>query len=82
MITGFFISLLTTIVGFFLSLLPTIDLPTGWTDSITLVWGYINAASFLFPITTLLTILSLVVTIEVAVFLWHFSLKIYHMIRG
>jgi len=82
MITGFFISLITTIAVFFLSLLPVIAIPSGWTDAVTLVWGYVNAMSFLLPISTLLTILGLVVAIEVAVFVWHFSLKIYHMLRG
>jgi len=82
MITGFFIVLATSIVTFFLSILPVIDVPTEWTSAITLIWGYVNSLSFLLPISTLLTILSLVVTIEIAVFLWNFSLKLYHMIRG
>jgi len=82
MITGFFISLLTTVVLFFVGLLPVLAIPSGWTDAITLIWGYVNAMSFLLPISTLLTILGLVVSIEIAVFVWHFSLKLYHMIRG
>jgi len=82
MITGFFISIVTTVVVFFVGLLPIIAVPMDWISAVNLIWGYMNALSFLLPISTLLTILSLVITIEVAVFLWHFSLKLYHMIRG
>jgi hypothetical protein len=82
MITGFFLQVITAVANFLVGLLPVINIPTGWTDAITLIWGYVNAMSFLLPISTLLTILGLVVTIEVAVFVWHFSLKLYYMIRG
>jgi len=82
MLTGFLISILTSIASFFIAFLPVIAVPTGWLDAITLIWGYVNAMAFLLPVTTLVQILALVVTIEVAVFLWHFSLKLYHMIRG
>lgn len=82
MIIGFFIQLITVLVTAFVSLLPVINIPTGWTDAITLIWGYVNAMSFLLPISTLLTILGLVVSIEVFIFTYHFSLKLYHMIRG
>jgi len=82
MITGFFMMLATSVVLFFVGLLPVIAIPTGWTDAVTLIWGYVNAMSFLLPVTTLLQILFLVVSIEVAVFVWHLSLKLYHMLRG
>jgi len=82
MIIAFFIKLITAIVTFFISLLPTIAMPADWTNAITLIWGYVNAMSFLLPVSTLLTILTLVMTIEIVVFIWHFGLKIYHMVRG
>jgi len=82
MIVGFFLSILTTLIGFFVGLLPIIAMPTGWTDAVTLVWGYLMAMSFLLPVTTLLQILALVVSIEVFLFVYHFSLKIYHLVRG
>jgi len=82
MIIGFFINILSSILAFFINLLPILNIPAEWTTAITLIWGYINAMSFLLPITTLLTILGIVLTIEVVIFVWHFGLKIYHMLRG
>jgi len=82
MIIAFFVKIITAILGFFIGLLPVINIPTGWTDAITLIWGYMNAMSFLLPIQTLLTILGLVMTVEVVIFIWHFGLKAYHMLRG
>jgi len=81
MIIGFFLTILVAVLTFFLSILPVIPIPQGWLDAVTLIWGYINSMSFLLPIATLLQILSMVIVIEVAVFLWHMSLKIYHLIR-
>jgi len=82
MITGFFLQVLTTLITFFVMILPVIAVPQGWLDAISLVWGYINAMSFLLPISTLLQILGLVVVIEVFLFIYHFSLKVYHLVRG
>jgi len=82
MIVGFFLSILTTLIVFFVGLLPIIAFPASVTSAISLVWGYINAMSFLLPVTTLLQILGLVVSIEVFLFIYHFSLKVYHLVRG
>jgi len=82
MITGFFIGLITAIANFFVGLLPVIALPSGWTDAIVLIWGYVNAVAFLLPVQTLLTVLGIALTAHVAIFVWHLSLKLYHMLRG
>lgn len=82
MIIGFFIAIITTVVNFFVGLLPVYDLPTQWIDAVNNIWGYVNALNFLLPISTLLQVLTIAMLFHVTVFLWHFSLKIYHMIRG
>jgi len=82
MITGFFIGIITTVVSFFVSLLPIYPIPTQWFDAINFIWGLVNSLNFLLPVSTLLTVLGIAMTIHVTIFVWHFSLKLYHMIRG
>jgi len=82
MITGFFITIITVVVSFFVSVLPVYDMPTQWFDAVNLIWGYVNALNFLLPISTLLQVLVIAMLFHGTIFLWHFSLKIYHMIRG
>lgn len=82
MIIGFLISLLTAVVSFFLNLLPVYPMPTEWLSAINLIWGYINALSFLLPVATLLTVLGIALFFHATIFLWNFGLKVYHMIRG
>lgn len=82
MIPGFFIALLTGLITFFLNLLPVYAIPSDWIGAINLIWGYMNALSFLLPIPTLLTVLGIALFFHVVVFSWNFALKIYHMLRG
>lgn len=82
MIIGFFITLITTIVTFLLSILPVYDMPAEWIAAVNLIWGYLNAMSFLLPVSTLLTVLGIALFFHVTIFGWNFAIKIYHMIRG
>jgi len=82
MITGFFILLITALANAIVGLLPTYGLPTEWVTGVNMIWGYMNALSFLLPVGTLLTVLGIALFFHVSIFVWHLSLKLYHMLRG
>lgn len=82
MITGFFLQIGYVLVAFFIGLLPEIPTPDGWTDAIALIMSYMNALSWLFPVATLLQVLSFAVAFHVALLGYDLSLKVYHLIRG
>jgi len=82
MITGFLMQMGIALIGFFVGLLPIVAMPSGWTDAFTLIWGYMNAFSFLFPMATLVSVLSLALTFHLTLLGYDVSLKVYHMIRG
>jgi len=70
MIIGFFLTILTGILSFFIQLLPVVDFPSQITTGVYFFWYYMNAASFLFPMSTLLTVLGIALTFHVTIFLW------------
>lgn len=82
MIIGFLIQILVIFVSFFIQLLPVIPLPTGWIGAVTLFWGYVNALNFLFPVTTLLTVLLIALSFHLAILLLRLALWIIHLLRG
>jgi len=77
MIPGFFLSIFLVMLQFFVNLFPVVAYPTQITSAVNFIWGYINAVNFLFPVSTLLTILGLALTYHVAVFLWRASNWLY-----
>jgi hypothetical protein len=72
MITGWLLKLIGIVILWVISLLPDVGtgLPTGISDAITAVAGYINAFSFFFPFATLFEVVGVALTFEVAVLLW------------
>jgi len=82
MITGFFLQIGYTLVAFFVGLLPVIAMPSGWTNAISLIWYYLNSFSFLFPVSTLVQVLTFAIIFHVALLGYDIALKAYHMIRG
>jgi len=82
MITGFFLNIGYAIVAFIVGLLPVIDLPSGWTDAVSLIWMYLNQFAFLFPVSTLVSVLTFAVTFHLVLLGYDLALKAYHMIRG
>jgi len=82
MITGFLISTFAGFVGFLIGLLPTIAFPTQIATSIALIMGYVNAMNWLFPVSTLITCLGIVITFEIGVFSFKFIRWLIHLIRG
>jgi len=82
MIVGFFLDIIYTFVAFFVNLLPMTAYPQSLADSIRTAWYYINALSFLLPMSTILTVLVLAMSFHVAVLLWRLAHLIGGYIRG
>jgi len=82
MITGFFIQIFLALVGFFIGVLPIYALPSGISSAFTLIMGYVNALSFLFPVGTLLTVVGIAIFFHISMFAMDAILYIIHLIRG
>lgn len=82
MIVGFFLQILYVFVFFVVGFLPVVAMPVGWVSALALIWGYINAMNFLFPVSTLLLVLSFALLFHVLVLLFRFGLWVIHVIRG
>lgn len=82
MITGFILSIFYSFLAFFIGLLPVIAFPSEITNAISTLWGYINAWSFLFPVSTLLAALTIAFVYHGVVLAWHFAELIAHYVRG
>lgn len=82
MITGFFLSLFYALIVFFVQLLPQVQFPTGLANAIGTAWYYVNAMSFLLPVSTILTLLGLAMTFHGAILLWRLAHLVGGYIRG
>lgn len=82
MITGFFLNILYSFIVFFINLLPVVGLPSDWATAFVLVWSYLMSFSFLFPVSTLITVLGYAFGFHLILLSYDLSLKVYHLIRG
>jgi len=82
MIVGFLIKLFAAFVSFLIGLLPVVAFPSGIATAITTVMGYVNALSWLFPVSTLITVLGIMITYEIGIFTFKFTRWLIHLIRG
>jgi len=82
MISGFFISIFAGFVAFLIALLPVVAFPTQIATAIATIMGYVSAMSWLFPVSTLLTCLGVMITFELGVFGFKFTRWLIHLIRG
>jgi hypothetical protein len=82
MISGFFLLIFFVLIDFFIGLLPVFDIPSEVLQAFALGWGYMQSFSWLFPITTLVSVLSVAVFFHVSLLGYDLSLKVYHLIRG
>jgi len=82
MITSFLLSVLYQFLSFFIGLLPSVDFPTAITTAISTIWYYLNAVSFLLPVSTILTVLGLAITFHLAILGWRLAHLIGGYIRG
>jgi len=82
MITSFIVSTFVFLIGFIINLLPTGVLPVDVANAISWLQGILNTFNFIFPISTLFTVLILVVSVDIALWVFHAFLWVYHKIRG
>lgn len=82
MITSFLLTTFVSFLAFIIGFLPTGSLPVAVSSSIVYLSSILNAFDFLFPISTLFIVLSIVITVDIAVWAFHSVLWVYHKIRG
>jgi len=82
MIVGFFLGIFYTVLSFVVHLLPVISFPSEITAAVTAVGGYLNAWTFIFPVSTLFTVLGLAFVFHFSVMAWHYSHLFLRYIRG
>lgn len=82
MITGFFLSLGLSVLTFFITLLPVAAFPSGITNAVNTIWGYINAVSFLLPVGTLVSVLAIAFAFHTTILLWRIVNYVMGYLRG
>lgn len=71
MISTFFLTIFFGLIGVLVGFLPTGSLPVLVSSSITSIWGFVNAFSYLIALDTLITVLVLVLAFDLVILLWH-----------
>lgn len=82
MIVGFLLQLLYLFLSTIASFLPVYAIPAGVVSAISLIGGYINALSFLFPVGTLVQVLGIALFFHVSLLLIDLGFWVLHLIRG
>jgi len=82
MITSFFLIFLGNFLTGLFSLLPSGALPAQVSLSLTSVWGFVNAFSYVLAVDTLLQVLLLAIVFDIVVLLWHVLQWIIRKIPG
>jgi len=82
MITGALLQFLYTLINFVVGFLPVVAFPAGITTAWTTIWGYINAMSFLFPVATLIQVLSISILFHITVWAWNMGHAVLRILRG
>lgn len=82
MITGALLFLLYGIISFIVGLLPAISFPVSFTTAIQATWYYVNAYSFLLPMSTILSVLGIALTFHVVLMLWRLAHLVGGYLRG
>jgi len=77
MIVSFLLTILYAFFNLILLIVPAgQNVPTEWTSAIYYIWGYINAFSFIVPVTVLLWALGIALAFHLGVYLW----RLFHWI--
>lgn len=82
MIIGYLLIIINSAVVYFLSLLPIGGLPSEVVSAAQSLGGYMAAWNTILPVSTMITIVGLVVTMKIAVFSFRIGLYVVHLIRG
>jgi len=82
MIGTFFLTILNSFLGLLVGFLPTGGLPAEVSSSITSVWGFVNAFSYVIALDTAIQVLVVVIGFELILLLWAFVNWIIRKIPG
>jgi len=83
MITSALLALIFTIVGYVLSLFPTVTaLPTTVTSAFGFIFSFVALLKAVPFLLTFFTLSLLAMSIEFGYFIFHWTLRVYHLIRG
>jgi len=83
MITGFILTIIYYFIAFLVGLLPLgSDFPASWVVAVNQIWGYINAFSFIVPVSTLVYVLGIAISFHLFIFAWKVIHWVLSLIRG
>jgi len=82
MITGFFLRIGFVVLQFFVAVLPTYPFPVGISNAIVTIGGYINAWSYIFPVSSLLAVLTVAMVFHGALLAWRLIHVVGRYLRG
>jgi len=82
MIIGFFLRIGFIVLNFVVGFLPVVAFPTAITNAVVAVAGFINAWSYIFPVSTLFTVLTLAMIFHLTVIAWKYAHLLGRYIRG
>jgi len=82
MISSFFLTFFALFLSGLLSLLPSGSLPLEISASLTSVWGFVNAFSYVIAVDTLLQVVALAIAFDIVVLVWHLIQWIIRKIPG
>lgn len=80
---SFILNILLQFITFLVNLLPNSSgLPTGVTDAISRMGGLLYSFDFILPITLLFSIATWIITFELGILAYRFTMWIIHLVRG
>jgi len=82
MIISFILDLFYRLLNGLVGLLPSGSIPSSVSDSITNIWGMVNAFSYVIALDTFIIVLLLVLAFDGIVLLWHLIQWIIRKIPG
>jgi len=82
MITGFILTIFVVVLEFIVGFMPIVPFPSEITDAWVTMWGYINGLSWLFPVGTLISVLTIGVLFQVSMWGWHMLHVVASYVRG
>ena len=78
-----FSGIYTQILEILAGVLPTSSgLPADMQTALELVFGYIGYFNLLFPLSTMFSVITVILTFETGIFLFHFVKMIFNFLRG
>jgi len=82
MIFSFFLTILFSLLGLLIGVLPVGAMSTEISTALSYFIGVLNTFNYVFPVDTLLAVLTIALSVELTFLLWNFANWVYHKIRG